>query len=72
MTLEQLRAALRVGITCVQNAYSLIQRDDEPMLELCREHDIAWVPFFPLGSAFDWLPKVADRPPSRRRPPHRT
>jgi aryl-alcohol dehydrogenase-like predicted oxidoreductase len=62
VTLEQLRAALPVGITCVQNAYSLIQRDDEPLLDLCREHAIAWVPFFPLGSAFDWLPKVTDRP----------
>ena len=46
----------------MQNAYSLIQRDDEPLLELCRERAIAWVPFFPLGSAFDWLPKVTDRP----------
>jgi pyridoxine 4-dehydrogenase len=62
VTLEQLRAALPVGITCVQNAYSLIQRDDEPLLELCREHEIAWVPFFPLGSAFSWLPKVTDHP----------
>jgi pyridoxine 4-dehydrogenase len=62
VTIEQLRAALPAGITCVQNAYSLIQREDEPVLELCREHDIAWVPFFPLGSAFDWLPKVTDRP----------
>jgi pyridoxine 4-dehydrogenase len=62
VTIDQLRAALPVGIACVQNAYSLIQRDDEPLLELCREHAIAWVPFFPLGSAFDWLPKVTDRP----------
>jgi pyridoxine 4-dehydrogenase len=62
VTLEQLRAALPVGITCVQNAYSLIQRDDDPLLELCREHAIAWVPFFPLGSAFPWMPKVTDDP----------
>jgi len=62
VTLEQLRAALPVGITCVQNAYSLIRRDDESLLELCREQAIAWVPFFPLGSAFDFSPKVTDRP----------
>jgi pyridoxine 4-dehydrogenase len=62
VTLDQVRAALPVGITCVQNAYSLIQRDDEPLLELCREHQIAWVPYFPLGSAFSWLPKVTDHP----------
>ena len=30
VTPEQLRAALSVGIACVQNAYNLIQRDDEP------------------------------------------
>jgi pyridoxine 4-dehydrogenase len=65
VTLEQLRAALPVGITCVQNAYSLIQRDDEPLLALCREQEIAWVPFFPLGSAFDFLPNVVDRPAVR-------
>jgi pyridoxine 4-dehydrogenase len=62
VTLDQVRAALPVGIMCVQNAYSLIQRDDEPLLELCREHQIAWVPYFPLGSAFSWLPKVTDHP----------
>jgi aryl-alcohol dehydrogenase-like predicted oxidoreductase len=62
VTLDQVRGALPVGITCVQNAYSLIQRDDEPLLELCREHQIAWVPYFPLGSAFSWLPKVTDHP----------
>ena len=62
VTLEQLGAALPVGIACVQNAYSLIQREDEPLLELCREQAIAWVPFFPLGSAFDFLPNVTDRP----------
>jgi aryl-alcohol dehydrogenase-like predicted oxidoreductase len=36
----------------VQNAYSLLDRSSEEVLELCREHDIAFVPFFPLGSAF--------------------
>jgi len=30
------------------------------VLELCREHGIAWVPFFPLSSAFPNRPKVAD------------
>jgi pyridoxine 4-dehydrogenase len=32
------------------------------MLELCVAHDIAWVPFFPLGGAFPGLPKVTDEP----------
>lgn len=51
VTLKQLRQALPAGIACVQNAYSLLNRKDEPLLDLCREHNIAWVPFFPLGSA---------------------
>ena len=48
---EQLRQALPAGIACVQNAYSVLDRSSEPVLDLCREHGLAWVPFFPLGSA---------------------
>jgi pyridoxine 4-dehydrogenase len=59
---DQLRAALSVGVVCVQNAHSVIDRDSEPVLDLCRSHDIAWVPFFPLGSAFANRPKVTDNP----------
>jgi aryl-alcohol dehydrogenase-like predicted oxidoreductase len=62
VTLEILRRALPAGIACVQNAYSLVSRDDEDMLELCVAEDIAWVPFFPLGGAFPGLPKVTDEP----------
>jgi pyridoxine 4-dehydrogenase len=47
----QLRQALPAGIACVQNLYSALDRTAEPVLDLCREHDIAWIPFFPLGSA---------------------
>jgi aryl-alcohol dehydrogenase-like predicted oxidoreductase len=32
------------------------------MLRLCREEGIAWVPYFPLGSAFNGMPKVTDEP----------
>ena len=59
----QLRQALPFGIACVQNAYSLLDRSAEPVLDLCREHGIAWVPYFPLGSAgFPGIPKVTDHP----------
>ncbi|WP_369217297.1 aldo/keto reductase, partial [Streptomyces flavofungini] len=60
--LDALRQALPVGIACVQNAYSLVMRDDEEMLRLCLAEDIAWVPYFPLGGAFAGLPKVTDEP----------
>lgn len=61
-TLEVLRRALPAGVAGVQNAYSLLDRSDEPMLELCADEGLAWVPYFPLGSAFPDLPKVTDEP----------
>lgn len=57
-----LRRAIPAGIACVQNAYSLVARDDEDMVELCAAEGIAWVPFFPLGSGMPGLPKVTDEP----------
>ncbi|MFI9025268.1 aldo/keto reductase [Streptomyces sp. NPDC053560] len=62
VSLDVLRTALPAGIACVQNAYSLVARDDEDMLRLCLEEGIAWVPYFPLGSAFAGMPKVTDEP----------
>jgi aryl-alcohol dehydrogenase-like predicted oxidoreductase len=62
VTLDGLRRALPAGIACVQNAYSLVSRDDEDMLQLCAAEGIAWVPFFPLGGAFPGLPKATDEP----------
>lgn len=62
VTLDGLRRALPAGIACVQNAYSLVSRDDEDMLQICAAEGIAWVPFFPLGGAFPGLPKVTEEP----------
>jgi pyridoxine 4-dehydrogenase len=60
---EQLRQALTAGIACVQNSYSVLDRTAEPVLDLCREHGIAWVPFFPLGSyGFRSMRRVVDNP----------
>ena len=58
--LDVLRRALPAGIACVQNAYSLLDRSQEEMVEVCTAEGIAWVPYFPLGSAFPGFPKVAD------------
>jgi pyridoxine 4-dehydrogenase len=41
-----------VDLACVQNGYSILERAAEPVLELCAERGIAFVPYFPLGSAF--------------------
>jgi pyridoxine 4-dehydrogenase len=62
VNIDQLRQALPAGIACVQNAYSVLDRADEPLLDLCREHEIAWVPFSPLGSAFTGAAKVTEHP----------
>jgi pyridoxine 4-dehydrogenase len=60
--LGQITQALPVGLACVQNAYSLLDRTAESVLTLCAAHEVAWVPFFPLGSAFPGLPKVTEHP----------
>lgn len=62
VSLDVLRRALPAGIACVQNAYSLLDRSQEAALELCVDEGIAWVPYFPLGSALPGFPKVADDP----------
>ncbi|QFZ24260.1 aldo/keto reductase [Saccharothrix syringae] len=62
---DVLRRALPAGIACVQNAYSLVSRDDEDLLRLCLAEGIAWVPYFPLGGTFPGLPKVTDEPAVR-------
>ena len=59
---EQVEKALPAGIVCVQNAYSVLDRSAEPVLDVCRAHDIAWVPYFPLGSAFPQIAKASDHP----------
>lgn len=59
---DTLKRALPAGIACVQNAYSLVARQFEDMLELCAAEGIAWVPFIPLGSGFPGLPKVVEQP----------
>ena len=51
------RALELVDVACVQNAFSVVNRGDEDVLSFCEEHDIAFVPFFPLGSAFSGGPQ---------------
>ena len=62
ISLDTLRRSLAAGPVCVQNDYNLLLRADEPLLELCIAHDIAWVPFFPLGGAFPGMAKVTEEP----------
>ena len=61
---ERIEQALElVQISEIQNSYSITDREDDPIVELARERDIAFVPFFPLGSAFTGGPaKLAQDP----------
>jgi aryl-alcohol dehydrogenase-like predicted oxidoreductase len=61
---ERIEQALElVDLGEIQNSYSIIDREDDPIVELAREREIAFVPFFPLGSAFTGGPaKLAHDP----------
>jgi len=41
-----------VPVAAVQNQYSVLDRSGDDVLGLCRDRGLAFVPFFPLGSAF--------------------
>jgi pyridoxine 4-dehydrogenase len=63
---DVLRAAVPAGVVSVQNAYNLLFRTTEDQRALCQELGIVWMPYFPLGSAFDRMPSVSDAPAVRR------
>jgi len=46
------RAIELVDVAEIQNGYSIIDRQDDAMVEFARQREIAFVPFFPLGSSF--------------------
>jgi pyridoxine 4-dehydrogenase len=66
VSLEQLEHGLaRTEIACVQNALNVVDRAALPLLERCRSERIPFVPFFPLGSAFDSRRRVLEHPAVR-------
>jgi pyridoxine 4-dehydrogenase len=58
------RALDLVDIAEVQNAYSVVNRAGEDVLEVCIERQIAFVPYFPLGSAFGGGPRQLAQDPA--------
>ena len=46
------RARELAEIACVQNQYNLVDRAADDVLAACEKHDAAFVPYFPIGSAF--------------------
>jgi aryl-alcohol dehydrogenase-like predicted oxidoreductase len=53
-------AIARADIVCVQNPFSLVDQRGADVLDLCQAEGVAYVPYFPLGSAFPGMPKVTD------------
>ncbi len=63
ITVEHLEHALkRTDVVCVQNPYNLLERGSQPVLDLCADYGIAFVPYFPLGSAFRAKNPVLNHP----------
>jgi aryl-alcohol dehydrogenase-like predicted oxidoreductase len=63
VSLEQFeRGRSMTEIACVQNSFNIFDRTSEPVLRACEAAGVAFVPFFPLGSAFPGMKKVADDP----------
>jgi aryl-alcohol dehydrogenase-like predicted oxidoreductase len=51
VTVEQLRDAQRYAtIVSVQNLYNLVNRRADALVDLCAEHGIAFIPWFPLAT----------------------
>jgi pyridoxine 4-dehydrogenase len=59
---QLVHAVQRTEIVCVQNPLNLIERDSMPLLRECEELGIAFVAFFPLGSAFGGVNRVLGHP----------
>ena len=64
VNVDEIKAAQKFfDVTSVQNRYSLDNRTAEPVLDYCRENQIAFIPWFPIGggkmSGEEVLAKVA-------------
>ena len=65
-------ARRRGAVACVQNAYNIVDRTHQPLLDTCPTDGVPFVPFFPLGSAFAADPPSSNAPTCAARwPPRR-
>lgn len=63
VTLDDYRSASsQIEVACIQNAYNLADRTDQPLFDACQIDGVPFVPFFPLGSAFTTQSPVLHAP----------
>lgn len=66
VSVEQVKKAQQYfRVVSVQNRYSIDNREWEPVLKYCEEHDIAFIPWYPLGGGnitmMETLKRVGDK-----------
>ena len=63
VSLAQLQRATELTeIACVQNPFNVVDRTSAEVLARCEREGIAFVPFFPMGSAFGGVNRVLEAP----------
>ena len=63
VSLAQLQRATELTeIACVQNPFNVVDRTFADVLTRCEADGIAFVPFFPMGSAFGGVNRVLEAP----------
>jgi pyridoxine 4-dehydrogenase len=63
VTLDEFHVARgQTEVACVQNAFNLIDRSDQDVFDACHADGVPYVPFFPLGSAFNPANPVLQAP----------
>jgi pyridoxine 4-dehydrogenase len=63
VSLAQLQRATELTeIACVQNPFNVVDRTSADVLTRCEADGIAFVPFFPMGSAFGGVNRVLEAP----------
>ncbi|GGG58055.1 aldo/keto reductase [Paenibacillus radicis (ex Gao et al. 2016)] len=62
VTVDQLQLAMQIApIVSVQNEYNVINRKHEALVDFCTQHQIVFIPWFPLGGLFGDTAKVEER-----------
>jgi pyridoxine 4-dehydrogenase len=62
VSIEQLQQAQKITeIVSVQNEYNVIKRQHEELVDYCTEHEIVFIPWFPLGGFDNTAQKVEAR-----------